>query len=269
VRERPNECWQIDATHVTLATGIVVEVINIIDDCSRLCVESFAVATCTSPTAWQAFSRAAKRYGLPAEMLSDNGAAFRSYAPGARPPVFERNLHALGIRTLHARAHHPQTCGKIERFHQTQKRWLTKQRPRRTVAGLQGQLDRFRTIYNQQRPHRSLGRQHPADVWAALPKAQPAQIATDREIIIREHRVLTGGAITLARDCIVIVGRAHAHRTVTTIRRGNELTIIAIDTGDIIRELTIDPNRKHQTLGRKPSTNRPRTVNNAPREKCQ
>jgi transposase InsO family protein len=268
VRERPNECWQIDATHVMLATD-VVEVINIIDDCSRLCVESFAVASCTSPTAWQAFSRAAQRYGLPAEVLSDNGAAFRSYAPGARPPVFERNVRAVGIRTLHSRAHHPQTCGKVERFHQTQKRWLAKQPTARTLATLQRQLDRFRTIYNEQRPHRSLGRRHPADVWNALPKAQPAQTATDHEIIIRNHRVWVGGAITLAANCIVVLGRAHAGRTVTTIRRGNELTVIAVDTGDIIRELTIDPARKHQPLGRKPSTTRPRSVNNAPREKCQ
>ncbi len=195
VRERPNECWQIDATHWELANGVVIEVINIIDDCSRLCVESFAVATCTSSTAWQAFSRAAQRYGLPAEVLSDNGAAFRSWRPDARPPVLNGTYARSG--------------------------------------------------------------------------SAPAQIATNHQIIIRNHRVWVAGSITLARDCIVVLGRAHAGRTVTTTRRGNELTVIAVDTGDIIRELTIDPTRKHQTLGRRPSTTQPQTVNNAPRENCQ
>ena len=76
--------------------GRVVEIINLIDDCSRVCVESLAVTVCTSPTAWKAFSRAAVRYGLPAEVLSDNGAAFRSVEPGARPVVFERNLLRSG-----------------------------------------------------------------------------------------------------------------------------------------------------------------------------
>jgi len=256
-RDRPNECWQIDATHTRLGTGRVVEVINLIDDCSRLCVESLAVSVCTSPTAWKAFSRAAVRYGLPAELLSDNGAAFRSYAKGARPPVFERNLHALGIRTLHSRPHHPQTCGKVERFHQTQQKWFAARPAPSTIAELQLLLDEFRNIYNHQRPHRSIGRLRPGDVWAALPKAHPVQIATKHETLVRAHRVTSSGAIALARDCIVMVGRAHRGLQVTTIRRANDLTVIATETGDIIRELTIDPTRISQTRGLRASTRRP------------
>jgi transposase InsO family protein len=255
-RERPNECWQIDATHRHLATGVVVEVINLIDDCSRLCVESFAVSVCTSPAAWKAFSRAAVRYGLPAEVLSDNNAAFRSYADGARPPVFERNLHALDIQTLHSRSHHPQTCGKVERFHQTQQRWFAARPTPDTITDLQQLLDDFREIYNHQRPHRSLGRQRPADVWTALPKAHPVQTAAELETLIRTHRV-SAGSITLARDCIVLVGRAYTGQQVTTIRRGDQLTVIATETGDIVREFTIDPTRVHQTRGIRPSTTHP------------
>ena len=222
-RERPNECWQIDATHWELASGAVIEVINIIDDRSRVCVDAFAVRVCTSPAAWQAFSRASQRYGLPAEVLSDNNAAFRSYADGAKPPVFERNLHVLGIRTLHSRPHHPQTCGKVERFHQTQKRWLTKRPPARTLTGLQRQLDGFREIYNRQRPHRSIGRQRPADVWNALPKAQPAHPTIHDEIIIRDHRVLTGaitrqGRIVIERRPPRPHERSAAHEPVTSRR---------------------------------------------------
>jgi transposase InsO family protein len=253
VRERPNECWQIDATHTELGTGQVVEIINLIDDCSRVCVESLAVAVCTSPTAWKAFSRAAERYGLPAELLSDNGAAFRSVAPGARPVVFERNLIALGIRTLHSRPHHPQTCGKVERFHQTQQRWLAARPAPNTIEELQQLLDEFRDIYNHHRPHRGIGRRRPGDVWTELPKAHPVRSATEPETVIRNRRV-TGGSINLTRDCVVLVGRAYSGQQVTTIRRGDYLTVIATDTGDIVREFTIDPTRTHQTRGLKHST---------------
>jgi len=252
VRERPNECWQIDATHTSLATGRVVEIINIVDDCSRLCVESLAVAVCTSPAAWNAFSRAAVRYGLPAELLSDNGAAFRSVTPGARPVVFERNLQMLGIRTLHSRPHHPQTCGKVERFHQTQQKWFAVRPAPTTIAELQDRLDEFRAIYNQHRPHRALARQRPAAVWETLPKAHPAQIATAHEALVRNHRVAKAGLITIARDCVVYVGRKHATKHVITIRRGDQLTIIDTETAVILGDLTIDPTRRTQTT--RPST---------------
>jgi transposase InsO family protein len=254
VRERPNECWQIDATHTELGTGRVVEIINLIDDCSRLCVESLAVAVCTSPTAWKAFSRAAERYGLPAELLSDNGAAFRSVATGARPVVFERNLLALGVRTLHSRPHHPQTCGKVERFHQTQQRWFAARPAPDSIEELQRLLDAFRDIYNHHRPHRGIGRRRPGDVWAALPKAHPVRVATEHETLVRTHQVWSAGAITLANNCIVMLGRAHAGTQVTTIRRGDHLTVIATETGDILREFTIDPTRTHQTRGLRAST---------------
>jgi transposase InsO family protein len=251
-RDRPNECWQIDATHTALDSGRVVEIINIVDDCSRVCVESLAVTVCTSPTAWKAFGRAAVRYGLPAELLSDNGAAFRSVTPGARPVVFERNLQSLGIRTLHSRPYHPQTCGKVERFHQTQQKWFAARPAPTTIAQLQGLLDEFRDIYNHRRPHRSLARQRPAAVWETLPKAHPAQIATAHEALVRNHRVAKAGLITVARDCVVYVGRKYAAKQVITIRRGDQLTIIDTETAVIIGDLTIDPARRTQSA--RPST---------------
>jgi transposase InsO family protein len=254
VRDRPNECWQIDATHTELDSGRVVEIINMIDDCSRLCVESLAVPVCTSPAAWKAFSRAAVRYGLPAELLSDNGAAFRSFTPGARPVVFERNLQTLGIRMLHSRPHHPQTCGKVERFHQSQQKWFSARPAPETLEELQLLLDEFRDIYNHHRPHRGIGRRRPGDVWEMLPKAHPAQIATAHEALVRTHRVGKAGLITVARDCVVYVGRKYAANHVITIRRGDQLTIIETETAVIIGALIIDPERRTQTT--RPSTRR-------------
>src|SRR5216683_6681255 len=67
----------------------------------------------------------------------------------------------------------PHTCGKVERFHQTLKRFLKKQRPARSLAELQHQLDIFRAYYNNVRPHRALNRQTPMAVFNALIKAKP------------------------------------------------------------------------------------------------
>lgn len=118
VWERPNDCWQIDATHFQLADGTVVEIINIIDDHSRLLVASRAVPSCLSSLAWSTIVEAFARWGVPARVLSDNGLAFS----GARRAVtvsFEANLHHLGVHTITSTPYHPQTCGKVERFHQT------------------------------------------------------------------------------------------------------------------------------------------------------
>ena len=76
VWERPNDLWQIDATHWTLADGTVVEIINIIDDHSRRLCPSTAVTVCTCAAAWAAFEQASELWGLPARMLSDNGLSF-------------------------------------------------------------------------------------------------------------------------------------------------------------------------------------------------
>src|SRR5829696_8506731 len=80
--ERPNDLWQIDATHWTLANGNVVEIINIVDDHSRVCLASVAVTTCTSRAAWDAVEHAGSSWALPARLLSDNGMAFNSSRRG-------------------------------------------------------------------------------------------------------------------------------------------------------------------------------------------
>jgi transposase len=86
VAELPNECWQMDVTHVELADGRAVEVLNVIDDHSRLCISSVATGVFTSSSVVAAFYGAAAHWGLPASVLSDNRAIFTaSYRNGVRP----------------------------------------------------------------------------------------------------------------------------------------------------------------------------------------
>ena len=232
-RERPNELWQIDATHYSLVDETVVEIVNLIDDCSRLNVDAFAVVSCTSPAAVQAFNRAASRHGLPAELLSDNGRAFTC---GDTPTkvAFEAHLERLGITKHRSRPYHPQTCGKVERFHQTQKRWLRRQPQPATIEELQARIDRFRTIYNEERPHRALNRHTPTSVWTEKPKAAPVRSATVAATTITERVVSDNGTIH-AQELIIGVGSAHRHQTVTVIRADDHITIAHAETAAILR----------------------------------
>ena len=155
----PNELWQTDATHWSLADGSPVEILNIIDDHSRLLVAAAPFRTVKAADVVALFHRAAERAGYPAALLSDNAAVFSGTSRHGTV-LLESELERLGIVGKHARPYHPQTCGKVERFHQTEKRWLAAQPPAATLAELAAQLDRCRLQYNVHRPHRALG---PAD----------------------------------------------------------------------------------------------------------
>jgi transposase InsO family protein len=159
--ELPNECWQADTTHWALAGGRDVEILNVIDDHSRLLVASRAFVTAKAADVVETFHLGVAELGVPASMLTDNGAIFTAESRNGTCAI-ELELLALGVDYKHSRPYHPQTCGKVERFHQTLKRWLAKQRPARSVAQLQAQLDRFRHYYNTIRPHRALNRRTPA-----------------------------------------------------------------------------------------------------------
>ena len=149
----PNECWQADITHWSLADGTDVEILDVIDDHSRLIVAATARRVTKAAHVVATFHDAAARYGYPASVLTDNGAIFNARSRKGRTAL-ERELAALGIIYKHSRPYHPQTCGKIERFHQTLKRYLDRQPPARTITALQTQLDRFVAYYNHQRPPR-------------------------------------------------------------------------------------------------------------------
>lgn len=235
--ERANECWQIDDTTWPLADGTTAKIINVVDDCTRVVVASTASLTCTASDAFAAFTAAASAWGWPERFLSDNAKAFRHGLATA--------LGELGIAAGHSRPYHPQTCGKVERLHQTVKLFLAAQPAAETLEDLQDQLDRFRQLYNHHRPHRSLQRRFPADAWRDTPKSGPAAQPIGVTTTIHHGTVGATGAITVGRYAIN-VGKRHHQRRVTTIITGTRAHLFA--DGVLLRQLTLDPTRRVQPL---------------------
>ncbi|WP_240542197.1 IS481 family transposase [Bifidobacterium sp. CP2] len=178
----PNETWQSDFTHWPLADGTDALIVSWLDDHSRFLLYSRAYAAVTMKTIEDSFRRACSVYGIPASTLTDNGSVYTTRLLSAEPGPFERMLALMGVRRKNGRPYHPQTQGKIERWHRTLKQWLTARPLAKDLDGLNRQLDEFRREYNEERPHRALGRRTPKEVYEALGKAGP-----DPELAAREQ----------------------------------------------------------------------------------
>ena len=153
------------------------------------------------------------------------------------------------------RGGHPQTQGKVERFQQTLKKWLAAQPPPADLPGLQALLDQFREIYNTQRIH-SAKKTTPYAAYIAAPKDTPGPLApaTTR---FRTDKIDATGKVTLRYDGQLFhigIGRAHARTHVVLIVEDREITIVAKATGEILRELTLNPKRKYQPQRKTPQT---------------
>lgn len=240
--DRANECWQIDDTSWALADGTGVKIFNTLDDCSRLAAACKAMWTCTGASSLDALAAAAQTFGWPERVQSDNAKAFREIVAEA--------LAELGVDTRHSRPSHPQTNGKVERFHQTQKRWLAKQPPAATLDDLQAQLDWFRDFYNHQRPHRSLDRATPAHTWTLTPKAGPADRPLGLPTTIHTGTVTENGTLNAGHRYKISLGAAYRHQRALTVITGRHCHVF-ID-GRLVRRLTLDPTRWFQPLYDRP-----------------
>ena len=242
--------WQCDATSWQLADGRPVEILNLVDDHSRLCLGSTAYPTVKAPDVVEAFLSASDAYGLPASFLSDNAAVFRGRSRRGRVAL-ELELESRGIEVKHSTPYHPQTCGKVERLHQTLKRYLRKQAPAQSLPDLQLQLDTFRNYYNNHRPHRALGRKTPAVAFNARLKARPEPLPRPTHYRVRRDTIDSGGTVTLrylGRLRHIAVGAKHRNRKVHLLVAGADLRILTTG-GELLRALTLDPARDYQSLG--------------------
>lgn len=259
----PNERWQADFTHYTLTgpdgrPGPDIEILSWLDDCSRYALRVTAHAHVTGPLVVSNFRQAVTEHGVPSSTLTDNGMVFTTRLSGGRGGrnAFETELRRLHVRQINSQVSHPTTCGKVERFQQTMKSWLRAQPQQPTsLEQLQHMLDTFVSLYNEQRPHRSLPhRATPAAVYRTLPKASPV-IITDQDPHrrLRHDIVDTDGKLTLrvgGRLLHIGVGRTHARTPVVLLVQDLEVRVIHAATGELLRALTLDLSRDYQPTGR-------------------
>ncbi len=267
--ELPDECWQSGFTRCRLAGG--AEILTWLDDHSRYALSLTARQPVTGPIVVAAFRAAAAEHGIPAAALTDNGLVDTTRFAGGKGGrnALENELRRLGVRQKNGRANHPQTQGKAERFQQTLKKWLAARNPQPAdLTALQALLDAFTACCSHQRPHRSLPRrQTPATAYAARPKAAPGNRAADTHDRVRADRIDAGGKLTLrhaGRLYHIGIGRTHARTRVLMLVRDLHIRVINAATGEILRELVLDPGRNYQPAGRPPGPppGRPRKTTN-------
>jgi len=255
--------WQSDFMHCRLADGSDVEVINWLDDHSRLLLSATAHQPVTGDVVVATFLDVIDVYGTPASTLTDNGRVYTARFGGGRN-AFEYLLPILGVRQKNGSPGHPQTQGKIERFHQTLQRWLAARPAARTLPDLQRQLDLFREHYNEKRPHRALQRNTPGNAYRATPKALPAGPRPQAHYRLRYDRLDSRGHMSIRRGGRMHhlgIGRDHTGKRVLALADDTRITVIELHTGQVLSTHLIEPDKAYwrnqqKEPGRWPSSNK-------------
>jgi transposase InsO family protein len=259
---RPNECWQSDWTQWVLADGAPAAIAGTLDDHSRyLTALQAGPGDGTGALVWSVMLAGITECGIPSMSLTDNGFVYTGKWRGFEA-TFEANLRALGTVTINSTPFHPQTCGKIERFWQTLKKWLCARDPAATVTDLNDLLEQFRSFYNHHRPHRALRGATPAEVFHTTAKARPADRPLPAPVFVSRHIVDEVGGNLYVPPYRVNVGLRWAGHECDSIRDGDH---IAIFSGNrLIRAFTADPTRRHQRGEKSTRTYRTREPKPAP-----
>jgi transposase InsO family protein len=244
-RPSPNDLWQIDAIELSLAEGTKVYAINLLDDHARFLLASRVSGVLDATAAWAAFEAAASAHGLPRELISDNARIFS----GAHWDVvveLERRLWALGVCTFASTPMHPQTLGKLERFHRTLREFLEEKGPVSTVAEFQRRLDAFRWHYNEERPHQGIADLTPAERYRATKPVGPDGASFSRSVC---RKVSTTGAVSYA-GWVVNITRAWAGATVEVIEAAGRVRILFGD--EVITDFSIQKPKGYLGTGNNP-----------------
>ena len=246
---QPNETWQSDFTHWRLADGSDVEIINWLDDHSRLLLGCTVFKTVTGQVVINTFNECRKLYGTPFSTLTDNGIVYTGrFVKGKNG--FEYLLSELDIVQKNGSPAHPQTQGKIERFHQTLKKWLTEQEAAKNLRELQRQLDEFRAIYNTRRPHKALEMRTPQSSYEATVKATPKAAKDKEHYRVRHDSVDQFGKLSLRRAGKMHhlgVGIEHHFKKVFVVVDHYKVSVVEKTTGEILSKHSIEPTRIYWT----------------------
>ncbi len=236
-------------THWHLEDATPVEIVTFLDDHSRMVLGIRAFPTTTMNNVRRLFAATCERYGTPASVLTDNGAIYNAGARGGRTG-FESDLITAGVLYKHSRPYHPQTCGKVERWHRTLKKFLAK-RPAHTLGELQLVLEDVVRYYNDVRPHRGIDRKTPRVVYNARAKAQPHTLINNPHWRIRKDIVDVRGHVSLR-----YLGKMR-HLNVGWSYRGQAICLYVLDDvvtfatedGEFIGETKINAERDYQPKG--------------------
>jgi hypothetical protein len=187
-KEAPNLLWQMDFKGwVPLAGQGRCHPLTIVDDHSRYAVCLAACGNEQSGTVQSHLEAVFRHHGLPEALFVDNGSPWSDSGghPWTRLAVW---LLKLGIAVIHSRPYHPQSRGKNERFHRTLNAEVLALRRFCDLAEMQHAFDRWRLIYNFQRPHEALDQEVPASRYKASERTMPdrlPQIEYDTDEIVR------------------------------------------------------------------------------------
>jgi transposase InsO family protein len=203
-RARPNELWQMDFKgHVALQAGRL-HPLTVLDDHSRFSVMLAACVNEQTETVRQHLIVAFRRYGLPESLITDNGSPWGD-GPGSPFTPLGVWLIEQGIKISHSRPYHPQTMGKDERFHRSLKAEVLSAPPFADIAAAERAFERWRNIYNTQRPHEALELAVPASRYQPSPRDYVETIAPFEYApgdIVR--RVQQGGHVSLLGRAIKV-----------------------------------------------------------------
>ena len=173
-KERCNEMWQTDFKgEFRMADQQYCYPLTILDDRSRFSI-AIVPRLSTENAVIPAFQAAFSTYGLPDSILSDNGAQFAGFRKGFTQ--FEKWLMNLDVLPIHGRIKHPQTQGKIERFHRTMKHELLSRGAIQDIGDADRKLSAWRQKYNNERPHEALGMRCPGEVYSPSLRRMPENI---------------------------------------------------------------------------------------------
>jgi transposase InsO family protein len=170
-RAAPNELWQMDTKGKYPLPQGECHPLSVLDDCSRYAVGLYALSVLNTESAWPCLVETFRTYGVPQALLMDRGSLWWSEHNGWGLTHLSVRLIEQGIRLLYGRVCHPQTQGKVERFHRTLGAELRHRGLPRGWAEWAPRLAEIRHDYNHRRPHEALGMRRPAQVYQPSPHA--------------------------------------------------------------------------------------------------
>lgn len=174
-RSAPNELWQMDGKGKYRSADGTCYPLSILDDHSRYAVGLYGLPGFTAELVYPCLVRTFEYYGVPEAMLMDRGSVWWSTSNGYGLTWLSVGLIEQGIRLHYGRARHPQTQGKVERFHRTLNEAVRHRGQPEKMAEWPAALEEFRQVYNQRRPHEALGLRRPAERYRVSARNYQAQ----------------------------------------------------------------------------------------------